>query len=291
MFDRELLFVSGKGGVGKSAVAAALALVAARMGKKVLLVALTDLIGLAHHLATEALTYKMREIRPGVWALAIERHAALDEYLKIQLHTPRGAPTAALSKALNILADAAPGIREIITIGKPIYEVWQGDWDLVIADAPPVGQLRSYLQAPATIAGLVPAGRIREQADKMANLMADESRSGLMMVTTAEELPISETGEELARLAEDKLVPVVGVIVNRLLAPLLVGETVHLDELPPGPLRDAAALHSGLVDSQIRFLDGFHHDIAIPYLFGVHTPGEVTARIADHLEPILVGGL
>ena len=123
MLDRRLLLVSGKGGVGKSAVAGALSILAARRGLRVLAIALAEGGGLASHLGIRSVGYEPVRISPGLFAASVDRARGLDEYLKLQTHLPRAVPTRQLTRALNILVDTAPGIREIITIGKPIYEV------------------------------------------------------------------------------------------------------------------------------------------------------------------------
>ena len=152
MLDRKLIVVSGKGGVGKSAVTAALALRASRLGKTVLALGLIDALGLASHFGAEDRGYDWHEVHPGVYTATIDRARVLDEYLKLQLRLPRAAPTRQFSRALNVLIDTAPGVREIISMGKPVFETWRGTYDLVLVDAPPVGQVMSYLRAPATIA-------------------------------------------------------------------------------------------------------------------------------------------
>jgi anion-transporting ArsA/GET3 family ATPase len=286
MLDRKLLFVSGKGGVGKSAVAASLALVAARRGLRVLVIGMTEAMGLSGHFAVESLSYLPRRLRPGIEVLAIERDAALDEYIRLQLRVPRPAPTKYLTRALGVLAETAPGVREIITIGKPIYETWRGDHDLVIVDAAPLGQLFSYLDAPRTIADLVPAGGIQHQAVQMAETLRDPACSGLVLVTTPEELPTLETEEALDRLATTAPIELVDVVANRVLEPL---EDVDLDTIrvPEGPHRAAAVLHTSLCAEQRHWLEELPIDSRLPYLFGIRTAGEVAQHLAHIWDGIL----
>jgi len=286
MLDRRLLLISGKGGVGKSAVSAALAIVAARRGKRVLALAMIESNGLAAHLGVDTLSYKATRIRPGLFGMAVDRSHALDEYLGLQLHIARSLPTRQLSNALSVLADTAPGIREIVTMGKPIFEVWQEKWDLVIADAPPLGQLQSYLSAPQTITGLVPTGAVREQASRLEKTLADPEMSSLLLVTTPEELAVQETREAIAEIDKGRQILIGGVIANRVLDPLDV-DTDALAAVPDGPARSAALLHIGLVTSQTVWLEAIPDDPRIPFLFGFHTPAEVAARIADILEGVL----
>ncbi len=281
MLDRRLLFVSGKGGVGKSAVTAALATVAARRGRRVLVMGLVDHIGLASHFGVDHLSYRAQEIRPGLFALAVDRSSALDEYLRLQVPTPKAAPTGPITAALAAVVDTVPGVREIVSIGKPIYELWQDEWDLVIVDAVPLGQLISYLRAPITIRDLVPSGRVREQAARMRAALLDPSTSGLVLVVTPEELPVAETVQALDQLADEPVIDVAGITVNRVLPPL---DSIDIAALPPGPHADAAMLHTQLVAEQASWLASLPRDVELPYLFGLHTPPEVAARLADEWE-------
>ncbi len=283
VLDRRLLLVSGKGGVGKSAVATSLALNAARHGKRVLLIGMVDGLGLAVHLGIDELAAEPREAAPGVFASVVDRAQALDEYLKLQLRVPKAAPTKQLSRALNVLVETAPGVREIISMGKPIYEAQQLHWDLVIVDAPPVGQLISYLRAPSTIARLVPTGIVQEQAQSMRRYLASWERAGLVLVTIPEELPIIETVEALDELAEEPLVDLAAVVANRVLPPLRVADRV-IEALGDTPIRQAAVLHQTLQGHQAHWLSSLDDAVRLPNLFGVLTPGEVAARLSDEWD-------
>ncbi len=277
MLDKRLLIVTGKGGVGKSAVAAALALRAAFDGKRVLAMAMTDDTGLAAHLGIERLRYRPTRIRSGLDAIVIERPEALNEYLRVQLGVPRIAQLGPLARAFDALASTAPGIREVITIGKVLYETRKGTWDLVVADGPPTGQIASHLRAPATVARLVGAGRVLDQTGWMTRLLGDRTATGLTVVTTAEELPVTETIESLAAIDDEQLVGIENVIVNRTLD-ALEGDVESLDD---GPAKQAALLHNGLFEEQERWIAHLPDGPRVPYFFGLHTPSEVAARMAD----------
>lgn len=278
--NRHLVIVTGKGGTGKSAVAAAMALSRQRQGQKVLAVAMSGGEGLASHLGTPPLSFKPSEVRPGLSAMAVERTKALVEYLQVQIGIPPFVAFGPALRAFDALASAAPAIREIVTIGKVLYEVKTGQWDVVIADAPPTGQIGSYLRAARTITELVPTGRIREQAAWMQDLLSDPSKSSLAIVTLAEELPAAETSEMLTWLGSEKVTGHVVVVGNRLLPPL----DAVFDRLPQGPAGDAGRLHLSLVAEQERWLTEVPVDQALPYLFGIMTPPEVAARLADEID-------
>lgn len=278
MLEKRLLLVSGKGGVGKSALSAGLALLAQRRGLRVLVIAMGAPDGLAAHFGTGDLEFEPRELRPGLHAMHMVRSDALLEYLSIQLGIRGITRFGPMARAFDALATTAPGIREIITIGKAIWEVREDRWDIVIADAPPTGQIGSYLRAPVTISELVPSGRVRAQADVMMSTLKDPTATELILLTLPEELPVTETEETMAWLSKEDLIAKPTLITNRVLSELSDPDT------PPGPVGEAATLHRSLWREQQEWLERLPPDHALPYYFGVFTPGEVAAHIADELE-------
>lgn len=280
VLEKRLVIVSGKGGVGKSAVTAGLALLAQRRGQRVLAMEMGSPGGLSAHFSTGPLEFQPREVRPGLHAMHMVRADALLEYLSIQLNIRGIAGFGPFARAFDALATTAPGIREIITIGKAIWEVKEDRWDLVIADAPPTGQIGSFLRAPITIAELVPGGKIRAQADMMRDMLADPATTEMVLVTLPEELPTTETEETLEWLAAEKVVTTPQVIANRVL------EELGDRSKPKGPLGEAAQLHRALWDGQQEWLSRLPPDHQLPYLFGLFTPGEVAARMCDEFEAI-----
>jgi anion-transporting ArsA/GET3 family ATPase len=236
--------------------------------------------GLSAHFGAGPLGFEPREIRPGLHAMQMVRSDALLEYLALQLGIKGVTRLGALARAFDALATTAPGIREIITIGKAIWEVREDRWDVVVADAPPTGQIGSFLRAPVTIAELVPTGRILTQAEFMRETLRDPLLTQLLVLTLAEELPVAETEETLRWLAKENLVPKPTLIANRVLDELTDPDT------PPGPVGEAAELHRSLWREQQHWLERLPPDHSIPYLYGLFTPGEVAARMADEFEAI-----
>lgn len=278
MLDKKLIIVSGKGGVGKSAVSAALAQLAARRGKRTLVIDMGESRGLAEHLSAGDLDFEAREVRPGVHASRLVRSEALLEYLTLQLSIRGLKRFGPLARAFDALATAAPAVREIVSIGKVLWEVREQQWDLVIADAPPTGQIGSYLRAPTSISELVPTGRIQRQAAWMGHTLADPATTELLLVNLPEELPTTETKETMAWLDRNKPVPTPKVFANRVVEPL-VSKAVG-----SGPVADAAVHHRSVSAEQQQWLGELPPDETLPYLFGLLTPPEVSARLADVLE-------
>jgi anion-transporting ArsA/GET3 family ATPase len=278
MLEKRLIIVSGKGGVGKSAVSAGLALLAQRRGLRVLAMEMGGPGGLSAHFGTGPLEFEPAELKPGLHAMQMVRSDALLEYLSIQLGMRGLNRFGPLARAFDALATTAPGIREIITIGKAIWEVREDRWDVVIADAPPTGQIGSYLRAPVTISELVPSGRVRVQAEMMREILHDPSLTALVVVSLPEELPVTESEETLSWLAKEDLVAPPTIVANRVLEELTDRDT------PPGPVGEAATLHRSLWEEQQIWLQRLPPTQTLPYLHGLFTPGEVAARIADEFE-------
>ncbi len=286
MVDAHLIFVSGKGGSGKSAVAAGMAIARARAGETVLAMDMSASPGLARHLGVAGLTYQPREVRDGLFGMSIDRAAALDEYLKLQLRIPQGAPTRQMASALSVLAETAPGVREIISIGKPVFEMLKEKWDTIIVDAPSLGQFQSYLRAPQTISDLVPTGKVMKQAQILENTIGDTDLTKIVLVTNPAELPINETRETLEVFASEELVSNPQIVMNRVL-PSAGIESADLDEVPIGPLRDAALLQTELETEQSLWIDRLETRVTLPYLRGVLTPSEIALQLSDAIAKSL----
>lgn len=273
-----LVIVSGKGGVGKSAVAAATALAARRAGLEVLALDMIGSGGLGAHLAEPALGFEPKAVGAGLWAASVDRADALVEYLRVQIGLPAVATMGPAARAFDALASGAPAIREVVTIGKVLWEVKRDEWDLVVADGPSTGQIGSYLRAARTIRELVAAGRILDQVAWMESILSDPDRTQLLVVTLLEELPAVETAETLEWLDAEHLIGRTSVIANRVVE--------ELEAEPPedaGPVTETATLHRALFAEQERWRQQLDIDRSLPYLFGTHTPSEVAQRLSEML--------
>ena len=223
LLDLRLVFVTGKGGVGKTTVAAGLAQLAAEHGKRVLVCevdAKGDVTSLFEAPPTD---FTPREIAPGVWSMSMDTEASLREYLKLHLRIPVVGRIGPLAKAFDFVATAAPGVREILTVGKFCWEVKERHYDLVVVDAPASGHIVGQLAAPQAINDLVKVGLIRSQTDWMLDILSDPRQTGLVAVCTPEEMPVSETLELEQRIREETTVRMSAVVVNRVL-PELFGQ-------------------------------------------------------------------
>jgi anion-transporting ArsA/GET3 family ATPase len=153
----------------------------------------------------------------------MDTEASLREYLKLHMRIPVVGRIGPLAKAFDFVATAAPGVREILTVGKLCYEVRERHYDLVVVDAPASGHIVGQLAAPQAINDLVKVGLIRSQTDWMLDILSDPRQTGLVAVCTPEEMPVSETLELVQRVREETTVRMSAVVVNRVL-PELFGQ-------------------------------------------------------------------
>ncbi|MDO8364199.1 MAG: ArsA family ATPase [Actinomycetota bacterium] len=217
LLDRQLLFVSGKGGTGKTTIAAAIADLAVRRGKRTLVCEMDAKGALANAFEVGELTFQPTELQPGLHAMVMNTEDSLREYLKLFVRIPLVARIGPLARTFDFVADAAPGVKEILAVGKLCHEVRQGHYDLVVVDAEASGHIVAQIDAPRAIRELVHVGMVRDQTEWMLEILGDPARTGLVVVATPEEMPVTETVELVEKVRSTTEVDVAAVIANRVL--------------------------------------------------------------------------
>ena len=243
--------VTGKGGTGKSTVAAALALGLASRGQDVLLCEVEARQGIAQLFDVPQLPYEERRVVQGpegsgdVYALAIDLESALLEYLAMYYRLGRAGKALDRFGVIDFATTIAPGVRDVLLTGK-VYEAVNRNrrgrssrqYDAVVLDAPPTGRIAQFLNVNSELAGLAKVGPIRSQADTVMTLLRSK-RTAVHLVTVLEDMPVQETADGIDELRVARL-PVGAVVVNMTRRPELDDE--ERDAAVSGELdRDAVA--------------------------------------------------
>ena len=245
--------VSGKGGTGKTTVAAALAMSLARDGRRTLLMEVEGRQGIAQLFDVPPLPYEERKVAvaPGggeVWALAVDPEDALLDYLEIFYNLRRAGSALRRMGAVDFATTIAPGLRDVLLTGKACEVVRRSDkdasdaYDAVVLDAPPTGRITRFLNVNNEVSGLAKVGPIRNHADLVMGVIASP-RTAVHLVTLLEEMPVQETVDGVAELREAGL-PVGGVIVNMNRTPVLTDSEMALaiaHELPLAEITDVVS--------------------------------------------------
>jgi anion-transporting ArsA/GET3 family ATPase len=301
LLDRRLVVVTGKGGVGKTTVAAALGLIAARAGRRTVICEVAEQERLSDLFGVNASAHEERELAPNLHSVSVDPERAKEEWLRYQLKSGTLAGILGGSSVFRYLSAAAPGLSELVTMGK-VWDLAQLErrtggsvFDLAIVDAPATGHGIAMLRAPSTYAGVARVGPIRRQALQIDAFLRDRRRTGVVVVALPEEMPVNETLELERRLGEEMEMAIDTAIVNALYPERFSGaEAKRLRAVEQqqaadrsGAVRAALAEHERVRGqrSQLRRLRrGLEAPVAtLPFLFepelGIDQLGELARRL------------
>ncbi|MGI8430265.1 MAG: ArsA family ATPase [Solirubrobacteraceae bacterium] len=220
LLDHRLIFVTGKGGVGKSTIALALGLLSARRGVRTIVAELSSQQRAQQTFERESEPFREVELTPGLFTISIDPQHAMEEYLRVK--TGHLGQALGASRLFGAFTMATPGMRELLSVGK-IWELAQLErrtrgavpYGLVIVDAPASGHGVGILRTPRTFAEIARVGPIAHQGRTIAATIADRDFTGVVAVATAEEMPVNETLSLRDALAREELA-LDAVIVNAL---------------------------------------------------------------------------
>jgi anion-transporting ArsA/GET3 family ATPase len=304
--DKRLVFVTGKGGVGKSTVATALGIAAARRGLRTIVAELSGQARAAQMFGVSPPSGEEVRLTNDLYALSVDMEHAMEEYL--HQRAGRIGDILAASRAFHTFAHATPGMRELLTIGK-VWELAQDrrrvagakPYDLVIVDAPATGHALGALRTPATFAEIARVGPIAHQGRTIDATLRDPTQTAVVAVALPEEMPVTETLALRRRLREAIGQEPAAVVVNACLPERLGPRqaTTVAESLAEATDRVVhAALHAALSQqarasaqrTQVaRLSEGFDglEPVALPYLFAETLDASALGGLADALEALL----
>lgn len=220
LLDRSLVFVTGKGGVGKSSVTAALGLLSSKAGRRTLICEVDAKGDVARLFDCEPTGFQPVKIRDDLFLMSMNTEEALREYLRIFLRVPVVAKLGPLAKTFDFVANAAPGVQEVLVVGKLCYEAREAKYDLILVDATSTGHIVSQLASPRGISELVNLGMVKDQIAWMEEILYDEGKTSVIVVATPAETPIIEALELADRIEHETEVHLGALVVNKVMPEL-----------------------------------------------------------------------
>jgi anion-transporting ArsA/GET3 family ATPase len=306
LFDKQLVIIAGKGGVGRTTVAAAMALASAHKGKRVLLAQTKSKERLSRLFGVAPVGTDLVRLRDRLWAVNMTPAAALREYGAMVLRSEFIARQVLENKVSRAFLHAIPGLEDYSMLGKVWFHTTEQEdgrkkWDQVILDGPATGHLITMLQIPQAILDAVPEGPLTRPAASALELLRDPRRTAMSIVTLAEDLPSNEA-IELSRKATEKIGITLGpLVVNALYPPRFVtGVSARaLNALPENvdddglqPLVSAARTAQRRRELNDKYLERLRNEVPVPqaqlpYLFSADFGPKAVEDLAARLEPQL----
>lgn len=233
LFNSSLIIVSGKGGVGKTTVSLALGFLASSLGKKTLLCEVNSAERIAPLFQLKQIAYHEKPLDKNLHAINIDPHHAFEEYLLEQIGSEKLYRLVFENRYVRNFLDATPGLSELLEIGKiwslaarekdPVTQ--QLKYDLVIVDAPATGHGLALMNVPAVVSNAIKIGPLKTQADRILEFLRNPQKTSLVLVSLAEEMPVSESLEMIEKSTQQTGVGVRAIFMNALMPKLLSQNT------------------------------------------------------------------
>jgi anion-transporting ArsA/GET3 family ATPase len=303
VLDTRLIFVTGKGGTGKTTVSAALGLIAARQGKRAMVCEVAEQSRVPNLFGLDGAGFEEVEVSENLWAISVDPEHAREEWLRFQLRSGVAAGMLNSSRIFSYLAAAAPGLSELVTVGK-VWELAQlerkkskaSPYDVVIVDAPATGHGIAMLRAPKTFRDATRVGPIASQANQIHTFLADPKQTAVVAVALAEDMPVNETLDLGDRLHDEMGQHLQAIVVNALYPERFSGSEVeaitNANGKPSPAARDALAAalsEHGRARSQRSHLRRLKRDAdapvsTLPFLFEPTIGAEQVEALSRELE-------
>jgi len=303
LLDKRFIVVTGKGGVGKSAVSAALAIAISSRGRRVLLASMHRGIKTCGFFGAGAQPGELFPVKENLWAVNVTPQSSMREYGLMILRFERLYRRVFEDKLIKYVLEAIPSLEELVMFGKTWFhaqEKWKdGSWrfDTVIMDSQATGHAMSMLSLPGTIVKAAPLGQLKSKAEEMLSLMTDPEAASLCIVTTPEEMPINEslsiwkTNNEIIKMPEGML------FINRVIEPLFKDEELRDGSFHASPLIETALkcarLRISASSNQAIYLARAENEIPMKSVilpeifseqFGEKEAGKIAGTILQHCK-------
>lgn len=257
LFKRRVLINSGKGGVGKSTLTAALALLAARSGKRTLVVEMAGQCSMAQLLGGDSAGYEIVERQPNLFTLSVTPEQSMEEYLVRELHSKKLYQLIFRNRFTGPFVSAVPGLEDLVSIGKvmdlerALDRKGRPSWDIILVDAPATGQGLNLLRVPRAMMEMTRVGPFYNNTRLIHDMLMDPFRTLLNFVTLPEEMPTNETIDMFRHVHREIHVPMGYVFVNHLRAqPFSLEEAQQLRYVRASARDVSTAAHgAGLTDA------------------------------------------
>ena len=303
LLEKKLLFVTGKGGVGKTTLSAALGRLAAERGRRVLLVEVDEAASMGTLFDNKPVGFEPTQVAPNLWACALDAEASMEAFIRRFVSSRRVGDLILGNRVAQIFFRAAPSVLEAVVLDQlaTLAASTNPAYDTIVVDLPASGHAVKFLRVPRSMARMVAVGELARHLEKLAGLLEDERHCEMVVVALPEEMPVNETIELVGIIRRELLIPVRHVVCNAVRAP-------ELDEADVERVNALAASAGGTMDrlcsalalgrfwrvEDARHLERLRDGISAkllqtPFIFRPASDTSLVVRVADALRTQLAG--
>lgn len=292
--EQRLWVVSGKGGVGKSTVSAALALASARQGRRTLVCEINAQERISRLLGRPEVGPEIRELEQNLFAVNIHPPEAMREYALMVLRFQAIYRAVFENRVVRYFLRFIPSLAELVMLGKVLYHLQERDsdgrwkWDRIVMDAPATGHAISFLSVPQVLLETIPPGPMSREAEKMRNLLEDPKTTAAVLVSVPEEMPVNETIDLHRALKGQVRVAPRAVVLNMFIEDRFEPGD---EDAVPASLRELVQQHETRETMSREARERLAHELSLPVVtvprFFTHaSPRESLESVIEHLRPL-----